>query len=189
MNANAPRQKLAPRYAIRTVDEGGIDLFDPPSLTNDRRAALEEAERRVRAHPDCTILVLDRFNGRTLWKGVPDRYHRYQVRVISQTILYALDFDLATVGDFLSAHRDKDDALAAFHEAIKQPWGDVVVVLDTAGGAAAVVTSSDEDIHQPDDAHFKQGGCRAERQLRPGPGADAGAAASGRAAPSAPPGP
>ena len=74
MNArtNPSTIRMAPRYVIRTIDEDWIDLFDPPSRIDDKRAAWDEAKRRVREHPELKTVVLDRRTGATLWQSDPD---------------------------------------------------------------------------------------------------------------------
>ena len=119
MNANphAADPRSAPRYVIRTVDEDWIDLFDPPARIDARRPAWEEAQRRVRNHPECTTVVLDRRTGATLWESDPELPRRYVV---------------SAVGDVLSAHKKKDDAWTAFYRAIETPRDDIVVLLEPA---------------------------------------------------------
>ena len=68
---------MAPRYVIRTIDEDWIDLFDPPSRIDDKRTAWDEAKRRVRVHPDCKTVIIDRYTGVTLWQSDPDIPPRY----------------------------------------------------------------------------------------------------------------
>ena len=60
---------MAPRYVIRTVDEDWIDLFDAPARIEEKRAAWDEAKRRVREHPELKTVVLDRHTGATLWQS------------------------------------------------------------------------------------------------------------------------
>lgn len=147
----AATARPAPRYVVRTVDEDWIDPFDPPSRIDARRPAWEEAQRRVRAHPECTTVVLDRHTGATLWQSDPDIPRRYVVAVVSDTVHHALDMDLSAVGEVLSAHKKKDDALTAFYEAAAQPSRDIVVLLDTgASPGATVLATSEEHGYDPD---------------------------------------
>ena len=151
-NIDAARPRPAPRYVIRTVDEDWIDLFDPPSRIDARRPAWAEAQRRVRAHPECTTVVLDRRTGATLWQSDPDIPRRYVVSAVSDTVFHALDMDLSAVADVLSAHKLKDDAWTAFYKAIEQPSDDIVVLLDTATRPEpTVIASSDDDLYRAED--------------------------------------
>ena len=85
---------MAPRYVIRTIDEDWIDLFDPPSRIDDKRTAWDEAKRRVRVHPDCKTVVIDRYTGVTLWQSDPDIPPRYEVVAVDATVFHALETDL-----------------------------------------------------------------------------------------------
>ena len=143
---------MAPRYVIRTVDEDWIDLFDSPSRIEEKRAAWDEAKRRVREYPELKTVVLDRRTGATLWQSEPDIPPRYLVLAVNDTVFYALDTALSLAGDVLSAHKEKDDAWTAFYEAIPEAVGDdIIVLLDTVGGET-VVASSDEDAYSTDAA-------------------------------------
>ena len=143
---------MAPRYVVRTVDEDWIDLFDPPSRIEEKRAAWNEAKRRVREHPELKTVVLHRRTGATLWQSEPDIAPRYLVLAVNDTVFYALDTALSLAGDVLSAHKEKDDAWTAFYEAIPEAVGDdIIVLLDTVGGET-VVASSDEDAYSTDAA-------------------------------------
>ena len=143
---------MAPRYVIRTVDEDWIDLFDSPSRIEEKRAAWDEAKRRVREHPELKTVVLDRRTGATLWQSEPDIPPRYLLLAVNDTVFYALDTALSLAGDVLSAHKEKDDAWTAFYEAIPEAVGDdIIVLLDTVGGET-VVASSDEDAYSTDAA-------------------------------------
>ena len=133
---------MAPRYVIRTVDEDWIDLFD-------ERAALEEAKRRVGAHPECTTRIIDRHTGVTLWRSEPDVAPRYEVVAVDATVFHALQTDLPLPGDVLSAHTDRDDAWTAFYAAIAEPFDDIIVLRDTTP-AHAILASSDEDFYRTD---------------------------------------
>ena len=144
--------RMAPRYVVRTVDEDWIDLFDPPSRIDDKRAAWEEAKHRVRAHPECTTLVIDRRTGVTLWRSEPDIAPRYQVLAVDATVFYALDTDLPLPGDVLSTHKVKDDAWTAFYEAIEEPAGNDIIVLCDATHVQSILASSDEDRYGTDAA-------------------------------------
>ena len=141
----------APRYVVRTIDEDWIDLFDPPSRIDAKPLAWEEAQRRMRNHPEYTTVVIDRFSGATLWQSDPDIPRRYQVVAVGDTVFYALDRDLSAVGEVLSAHKIKDDALTAFYAAAAQPSRDIVVLLDTATRPdATVLATSEEHGYDPD---------------------------------------
>ena len=85
---------MAPRYVIRTIDEDWIDLFDPPSRIDDKRTAWEEARQRVRAHPECKTVVIDRYTGVVLWRSDPDIAPRYEVVAVDATVFYALETNL-----------------------------------------------------------------------------------------------
>ena len=137
---------MAPRYVIRTIDEDCIDLFDPPSRIEDKRAAWGEAQRRVREHPECKTVVLDRYTGATLWQSDPDVPARYEVLAVDATVFYALEADLLP-GDLLSAHKEKDDAWTAFYEAIEEAVGNDIIVLFDATPVQSILASSDEDIY------------------------------------------
>ena len=141
---------MAPRYIIRTIDEDWIDLFDPPSRIDDKRNAWDEANRRVRAHPECRTLVIDRHTGVTLWRSEPDIAPRYRVLAVDATVFYALETDLPLPGDVLSVHKVKDDAWTAFYEAIKDPVGNDIIVLCDATHVQSILASSDEDIYSAD---------------------------------------
>ena len=137
---------MAPRYVIRTIDEDWIDLFDPPSRIDDKRSAWQEAKRRVRAHPECKTVVIDRHTGVILWKSDPDIAPRYEVVAVDATVFSALETDLPLPVDVLSSHKEKDDAWTAFYEAIEEPSGDIIVLRDTTP-AHTIVASSDEDLY------------------------------------------
>ena len=145
-SANPGTVRMAPRYIVRTVDEDWMDLFDPPSRIEDKRQAWEEARRRVREHPECRTLVIDRYTGVTLWRSDPDIPPRYEVVAVDATVFHALETDLPLPGDILSAHKEKDDAWTAFYEAVAQPSGNVVVLRDTVP-AETILASSDDDAY------------------------------------------
>ena len=143
--ANPSTTRMAPRYVIRSIDEDWIDLFDPPSRIDDKRAAWDEARRRVREHPELKTVVLDRHTGATLWQSDPDVPARYEVLAVDETVFYALETDLPVPGEVLSAHKEKDDAWTAFYEAVPVRVGnDIIVLRDTMQGET-VLASSDED--------------------------------------------
>ena len=150
--ANPSTIRMAPRYVIRTIDEDWIDLFDPPARIDDKRAAWDEARRRVREHPELKTVVLDRHTGATLWQSDPDIPAHYEVLAVDATVFYALETDLPLPGDVLSAHKDKDDAWTAFYEAVKEPVGDDIIVLRDTVPAQSVIASSDEDRYSTDAA-------------------------------------
>ena len=137
---------MASRYVIRTIDEDCIDLFDPPSRIDDKRSAWQEAKRRVRAHPECKTVVIDRYTGVILWQSDPDIPPQYEVVAVDATVFYALETDLPLPGDVLSSHKEKDDAWTAFYEAVKEPSEDIIVLRDTTP-EQTVVASSDEDLY------------------------------------------
>ena len=150
--ANPSTIPMAPRYVIRTIDEDWVDLLDPPSRIEQKRAAWEEAKRRVRAHPELTTVVLDRYTGATLWRSEPDVAPRYQVLAVDATVFYALDTDLPLPGDVLSTHKVKDDAWTAFYDAIEEPVGNDIIVLCDAMPGENILASSDEDRYGTDAA-------------------------------------
>ena len=138
---------MAPRYVIRTVDEDWIDLFDAPARIDDERAALEEAKRRVDAHPECTTRIIDRHTGATLWRSEPDTAPRFEVVAVDATVFHALETDLPLPGDLLSSHKEKDDAWTAFYAAIEEPVGDDIIVLRETLPGETILASSDEDLY------------------------------------------
>ena len=142
---------MAPRFIIRTIDEDWIDLFDPPSRIDDKRTAWEEARQRVRAHPECKTVVIDRYTGVILWQSDPDIPPQYEVVAVDATVFYALETDLPLPGDVLSSHKEKDHAWSAFYEAIEQPSGDIFLLRDTTP-AQTIIASSDEDTYNTDAA-------------------------------------
>ena len=150
--ANPSSIRMVPRYVIRTIDEDWIDLFDPPSRIEEKRAAWDEAKRRVREHPALKTVVLDRYTGVTLWQSDPDVPLRYEVLAVDETVFYALETDLPLPGDLLSSHKEKDDGWTAFYEAIKTPSGNDIIVLRDTIPAEAVLASSDEDLYSTDAA-------------------------------------
>ena len=149
--ANPSRIPMVPRYVIRTIDEDWIDLFDPPSRIEEKRAAWDEARRRVRDHPELKTVVLDRYTGATLWQSDPDIPARYEVLAVDDTVFYALETDLLP-GDLLSAQKEKDDAWTAFYEAIKAPVGNDIIVLRDTIPEETVLASSDDDLYSTDAA-------------------------------------
>ena len=138
---------MAPRYVVRTVDEDWIDLFDSPSRIEEKRSAWDEAKRRVREHPECTTLVIDRHTGVILWRSEPDIAPRYQVLAVDETVFYALDTDLSLTSDVLSVHKEKDDAWTAFYEAITESVGNDIIVLRDTTPPQTILASSDEDLY------------------------------------------
>jgi len=143
---------MAPRYVVRTVDEDWIDLFDAPSRIDEKRAAWDEATRRVREHPELKTVVLDRHTGATLWQSEPDGPPRYEVLAVDETVFYALETDLSLTSDVLSVHKEKDDAWTAFYEAIEEAVGNDIIVLRDIGPARTILAASDEDIYSTDAA-------------------------------------
>ena len=142
---------MAPRYVIRTIDEDWIDLFDAPARIEEKRAAWDEAKRRVREYPELRTVVLDRRTGATLWQSDPDIPLRFEVVAVDQTVFYALETDLLP-GDVLSVHKDRDDAWTAFHEAIPEAVGNDIIVLRDTIPRQTVLASSDEDLYSTDAA-------------------------------------
>jgi len=143
---------MALRYVVRTVDEDWIDLFDSPARINEKRAAWDEAKRRVREHPELKTVVLDRHTGATLWQSEPDIAPRFQVLAVDATVFYVLETDLPLPGDVLSIHKEKDDAWTAFYAAIKKPVGNDIIVLRDIGPAQTILASSDEDLYSTEGA-------------------------------------
>ena len=150
--ANPSTIRMAPRYVIRTIDEDWIDLVDPPSRIDDKRAAWDEARRRVREHPELKTVVLDRHTGATLWQSDPDIPARYEVLAVDETVFHVLDTDLSVTGDLLSSHKEKDDAWTAFYEALPERVGNDIIVLRDTIPAETVLASSDEDLYSTDAA-------------------------------------
>ncbi len=146
--ANPSTTRMAPRYVIRTIDEDWIDIFDPPSRIEEKRAAWDEAKRRVREHPELKTVVLDRHTGATLWQSDPDVPARYEVLAVDETVFYALETDLPLPGDVLSAHKEKDDAWTAFYEAVPERVGNDIIVLRDTIPVQTVIASSDEDRYR-----------------------------------------
>ena len=136
---------MAPRYVIRTIDEDWIDLFDPPSRIEEKRPAWEEAQRRVREHPELKTVVLDRHTGATLWQSDPDIPARFEVVAVDETVFHALETDLPLPGEVLSAHKEKDDAWTAFYLAVEDAVGNDIIVLRDTIPAQSILASSDED--------------------------------------------
>ena len=143
---------MAPRYVVRTVDEDWIDLLDAPSRIEEKRAAWDEAKRRVREHPELKTVVLDRRTGAILWQSDPDIPLRYEVVAVDETVFYALETVLPLPGDVLSAHKEKDDAWTAFYEAIKAPVGNDIIMLRDTIPSQTVLASSDDDLYATDAA-------------------------------------
>ena len=141
---------MASRYVVRTVDEDWIDLFDAPAHIEGEHAALEEAKRRVGAHPECTTRIIDRRTGVTLWRSDPDLPPRFEVVAVNDTVFYALQTDLPLPGDVLSSHKAKDDAWTAFYAAIEEPVGDDIIVLRDTLPGETVLASSDDDLYRVD---------------------------------------
>ncbi len=123
----------------------------PPRI-DEKRAAWDEALRRVREHPELKTVVIDRHTGATLWQSDPDIPLRYEVLAVDATVFYALATELSVSGDMLSAHKDKDDAWTAFYEAVKEPVGNDIIVLRDTIPAESVIASSDEDLYRTDAA-------------------------------------
>ena len=142
---------MAPRYIIRTIDEDWIDVFDPPSRIDDKRSAWDEAKRRVRVHPACKTVVIDRYTGAILWQSDPDIPPRYEVVAVDATVFHALETDLSLPVDVLSSHKEKDAAWTAFYEAVKEPTKDIILLRDTTP-EQTIIASSDADIYNTDAA-------------------------------------
>ena len=149
MNAavNPSTIPMAPRYVVRTVDEDWIDLFDAPARIDEKRAAWDEAKRRVREYPELKTVVLDRHTGATLWRSEPDIAPRFEVLAVDETVFYALETDLPLPGDVLSSHKEKDDAWTAFYAAIEERVGNDIIVLCDATHVQSILASSDEDLY------------------------------------------
>ena len=142
---------MVPRYVIRTIDEYWIDLIDSPSRIDDKRPAWDEARRRVRVHPECKTVVIDRYTGAILWQSDPDIPPRYEVVAVDATVFHALETDLPLPVDVLSSHKEKDDAWTAFYEAVKEPSEDIILLRNTTPDQT-VIASSDDDIYDTDAA-------------------------------------
>ena len=142
---------MAPRYIIRTIDEDWIDLFDPPSRIDGKRPAWDEARRRVRVHPECKTVVIDRYTGAILWQSDPDIPPLYEVVAVDATVFHALETVLHLPVDVLSSYKEKDAAWTAFYEAVKEPFDDIILLRDTTP-AQTIIASSDEDTYNTDAA-------------------------------------
>ena len=106
----------------------------------------------MRAHPECTTLVIDRRTGTILWRSEPDIAPRYEVLAVDPTVFYALETDRSLVGDVLSTHKVKDDAWTAFHAAIEESVGNDIIVLRDTTPSHAILASSDDDRFRTDAA-------------------------------------
>ncbi|MDE0174243.1 MAG: hypothetical protein OYH76_24600 [Defluviicoccus sp.] len=137
---------MTARYVIRTVDEDWIDVHDEPSRIDDRRAAWEEARRRVRAYPELMTVVICRDTGRILWQSEPDIPRRFRVVAADPASFSHLRPDERAVTRVISAHRRRDDALTAFYDAIEDPTADLLVVLETIDGHPPRIVATSEDF-------------------------------------------
>ena len=137
---------MTARYVIRTVDEDWIDVLDEPSGIDDRRAAWEEARRRVRAYPELMTVVICRDTGRILWQSEPDIPSRFRVVAADPATFSHLRPDEHAVTPVISAHKLRDDALTAFYDAIEDPTADLLVVLETIDGHPPRIVATSEDF-------------------------------------------
>ena len=137
---------MAIRYVIRTVDEDWIDLADEPVRIDDRRAAWAEVRRRVAADPDLKTVVFNRDTGALLWQSDPDVPPRYQVATADRTFVYAID-DTDFPVEFLSEHKEKDDAWTAFYDAVAASADELVFIFDMSGSQRRIVANSDDFDH------------------------------------------
>ena len=134
------------RYVIRTVDEDWIDPVDEPARIDDRHAAWAEAKRRVAADPDLKTVVLDRYTGAILWQSDPDMPPRYRVATADRTFVYAVD-DVDFPVEVLSEHKEKDDALTAFYDAVGASADELVFIFDISEDQRRIVANSDDFDH------------------------------------------
>ncbi|MCY4283985.1 MAG: hypothetical protein OXC65_01440 [Thiotrichales bacterium] len=143
---------MTPCYVVRTVDEDWIDLCDAPAHLEEKRAAWTEAQRRVRAHPALTTVVLDHPTGALLWQSAPDRAPQFEVVAVDATVGYALETDLSVAGEVLSSHTDRDTAWTAFHAAVAELVSDELIVLRDAGTDGRVLACFEADCDCTDAA-------------------------------------
>ncbi len=138
---------MSDRFVIRTVDEDWIDEIDTdPSRIDDKRAAWEEARRRVAAYPELLTVVICRGTGRILWRSDSDIPAYFEV-ISAERI--AFDYRRPLAHDakaILSSHKFRDDALTAFHDAVKDPRHVFLVVRDTRPGLDNRVIASSDDF-------------------------------------------
>ena len=120
------------RYIVRTVDEDWIEFLDEPSRIDHKRAAWDEAKRRVREFPELITIVICRHTGRTLWQSDPNIPPSYQLVSVDPSSFDARNPEGAAVTTVISSHKLRDDALTAFYRAIEQPREDILQVRDTA---------------------------------------------------------
>ena len=138
---------MAARFVIRTVDEDWKDEIDTdPSRIDDKRAAWEEARRRVAAHPELLTVVICRDTGRVLWRSDPDIPEYYQLIAIDRSLFDPRDPNAIDAHAILSSHKFRDDALTAFYDAIKDPRHDVLAVRDTRLGIHHRVIATSDDF-------------------------------------------
>ena len=134
------------RFVIRTVDEDWIDVLDEPSRIDDRRAAWEEARRRVREYPELMTVVICRDTGRILWQSEPDIPSRFRVVAADPATFSHLRPAEDAVARVISAHKLRDDALTAFYDAIRDPAADLLAVLETIDGHPPRIVATSKDF-------------------------------------------
>ena len=138
---------MTARFVIRTVDEDWIDEIDAgPSRVDDRRAAWEEARRRVAAYPELLTVVISRDTGRVLWRSDPDIPACFEVISAERTGFDPRRPQAHDAKAILSSHKFRDDALNAFYDAVKDPRHDFLLVRDTRPGLDNRVIASSDDF-------------------------------------------
>lgn len=137
---------MTARFVIRTVDEDWIDVLDTPSRAEDRRTAWAEARRRVRAYPELMTVVICRDTGRFLWQSDPDTPSRFRVVAADPATFSHLRPDDNDIARVISAHKLRDDALTAFHDAIEDTTADLLVVLETIDGHPPRIVATSQDL-------------------------------------------
>ncbi len=137
---------MTARFVIRTVDEDWIDFLDEPARIDDRRAAWEEAKRRVTEYPELLTVVICRDTGRILWQSDPDIPAYFELVSADRSAFDPRVPENHCAAAVLSAHKFRDDALTAFYDAIEDPDRDLLIVRDTRPGAGNRVIASSEDF-------------------------------------------
>ena len=132
-----------PRYVVCTFHPMRFTFYEHGLETNDKRAAWEEAKRRIPACPKCTVLVIDRHTRAILWQSAPDLPPRYEVAAANPAYVYSIEDDNFPV-DVLSVHRDKDGARSAFSDAIKETSDDLILLIDIFIDRTVIARSDDE---------------------------------------------
>ena len=138
---------MTDRFVIRTVDEDWIDEIDAdPFRIDDKRAAWEEARRRVAAFPELRTVVICRDTGRILWQSDPDIPAYFELVSADRSAFDPRAPENHCAGAVLSAHKFRDDALTAFYDAIEDPDRNCLIVRDTRPAAGNRVIASSEDF-------------------------------------------